>query len=185
MNLLLLQPSPCWLRSVGSLCFPSVPCVLRYSIRTVIIALIGNQTAKQMTSNFHLFGRYFSLVMAESSLRGCWIPADLLIHYMNQKNNIGSNMLLTTQTLMTDMNKCYPIELDHQFTGWLGSLLTYFLKSNFRFQIRTFIGRTVNRTGSRQSAEKGVSNSHRSPGLPLSHTLVFDSILIPVGDKRI
>ena len=108
MNLLLLQPSPCWLRSVGSLCFPSVPCVLRYSIRTVIIALIGNQTAKQMTSNFQLFGRYFSLVMAESSLRGRWIPADLLIHYMNQKFNIGSDMLLTTRTLMTYMNKCYP-----------------------------------------------------------------------------
>ena len=89
MNLLLLQPSPCWLRLVGSLCFPSVPCVLRYSIRTVIIALIGNQTAKQMTSNFQLFGQYFSLVLVESSLCGCWIPADLvLIHYMNQQYNI-------------------------------------------------------------------------------------------------
>ena len=46
--------------------------------------------------------------MAESSLRGRWIPADLLIHYMNQKFNIGSDMLLTTRTLMTYMNKCYP-----------------------------------------------------------------------------
>ena len=61
-----------------------------------------------MTSNFQLFGRYFSLVIAESSLRRHWIPANLLIHYMNQQYNIGSDMLLTNRTLMTYMNKCYP-----------------------------------------------------------------------------
>ena len=46
--------------------------------------------------------------MAESSPCGHRIPANVLFHYMNQQYNIESKMLLTTQTLITYMNKCYP-----------------------------------------------------------------------------